>query len=397
MTGGRRWPVAAGIALGLVLALSVLVWRGRRVGEARIDPALAPLLPEASGALASVVMHYVPKIESMVEPSYTDFLRAVSPDVRVVMVMASEPTGSDRAKLDAMLRRIDPSGSLAARTEIVQSEGPISTWSKDRALVTAAPADGRAAMLVEPSEPRKDWVERHNDWLTVPQIARASSGRFASRVAPFDFDAGDFIVDGGRLIVDTNLLDKNRRRGVADVADLARRLGLYFRMPVTVLGRDFGDTPRHHLAMYMTTLDPGVVLVGDPAAARAILGDAWLPGAQSGDTDDPLAADFTSETIARFDRAADELRRAGYRVERIVNVPFDDKTYVSYTNGVFEVRGGRRIAYMPVYGFDVIDAAARSTYERLGWEVRSIRVRSVYPHHGTIGCLVNVLSRTQLK
>jgi hypothetical protein len=392
----RTGLVAAGLLLGLVAALAVIVWRGRRVGEARVDLPGELLLPEASGAITAVVMHYVPTLEALVEPTYADFLRAVSPDVHVVMVMGSDPTGTDRKKLDAMLRRIDPAGSLASRTEVVEAQGPISTWSKDRALVTAAPPDGRPATLVEPSEPRTDWVERHNDWLTVPAIARVSSGRFAARVAPFDFDAGDFMVDGGRLIVDTNLLDKNRHRGIADVADLGRRLGLYFRMPVVVLGRDFGDTPRHHLAMYMTTLDPGVVLVGDPAAARAVLGEGWLPGDRSGDTDEPLVPDFTGEMTARFDRAADEMRAAGYRVERIVNVPLDDKTYLSYTNGVFEVRGGRRIAYMPVYGFDAIDAAARSTYERLGWEVRPIRVRSVYPHHGTIGCLVNALSRKAL-
>jgi hypothetical protein len=393
MTWSRRWHVAAGVATGLACAIAVVAWQGRRQGGAPVDLVAAPILPEASGALSAVAMHYVPKLESMVEPSYTDFLRAISPDVRLSMVMAREPSGSDRNKLDAMLRRIDPSGSLAERTEVVEVDGPISTWSKDRALVTWRPVDGRPALLIEPSEPRKDWVERHNDWLSVPAIARASAGRFAVRVAPFDFDAGDFIVDQGRLIVDTNLLEKNQHRGVVDAADLGRRIGLFFRMPVSVIGREFGDTPKHHLAMYMTPLDPGVALVGDPAAAKAIVGDAWLPGDLSGDSDEPLVADFASETTARFDRAARELRRAGWRVERIVNVPFDDKTYLSYTNGVFEVRGGRRIAYVPAYGFEAIDSAARGVYERLGWEARPIRVRSVYPQHGTIGCLVNVLSR----
>ena len=393
MTRGGRPAILLGAVLGLVAAVAVVAWRGRGPTGARPEPVATTLLGEASGAIGAVVMHYVPKLEALVEPSYTDFLRAIAPDVHVVIVMARDGSGSDRGKLDAFIRRIDPSGALAARVQVVQAEGPISTWSKDRALVTAAPADGRPASLIEPAEPRKDWTERHNDWLTVPEIARASAGRFAAKVAPLDFDAGDFMVDQGRVIVDTNLLDKNRHRGVADVADLGRRVGAYFRMPVSVLGREFGDTPRHHLAMYMTTLDPGVVLVGDPAAARRLLGETWKPGDPSGDTGDPLAADFSAEMIARFDRAAGEMRRLGYRVERVVNVPLDDKTYVSYTNGVFETRGGRKIAYVPLYGFYAIDSAARAAYERLGWEVVPIRVRSVYPHHGTIGCLVNVLSR----
>jgi hypothetical protein len=393
MTGWRRLSaVAAGVVLGLSLAAAALVWRGRRSIQAPAAFTPAPLLSEASGALASVAMHYVPNLEGFVEPTYTDFLRAAAPDLRVVIVMGRDPTGGSAAKLRAFLQRIDPSGSLSARAQIVEVSGPISTWSKDRALVTAAPQSGGPAMLIEPSEPPGDWVERHNDWLSVPEIARASSGRFTANVAALDFDAGDFMVDGGRLIVDTNLLEKNRHRAVWDAADLGRRLGLLFGMPVTVLGRDFGDTPRHHLAMYMTTLDAGVALVGDPTEARNVVGDSWRPGDQS-ESGAPLAPDFSPATTARFERAADELTRAGMRVERVVNVPFDDKTYLSYTNGVFETRDGRRIAYVPVYGFRPLDSAARAIYERLGWEVRPVRVRSTYPHHGTIGCLVNVLSR----
>jgi hypothetical protein len=40
-----------------------------------------------------------------------------------------------------------------------------------------------------------------------------------------------------------------------------------------------------------------------------------------------------------------------------------------------------------------LDAAAREIYASLDWEVRPIRVGRVYPFHGTIGCLVNVLGR----
>jgi hypothetical protein len=40
-----------------------------------------------------------------------------------------------------------------------------------------------------------------------------------------------------------------------------------------------------------------------------------------------------------------------------------------------------------------LDQAAREVYERLGWTVIPVSVRDVYTQHGTIGCLVNVLSR----
>jgi len=136
------------------------------------------------------------------------------------------------------------------------------------------------------------------------------------------------------------------------------------------------------------------VLVGDPAAARGLLGADFTPGETSAETDAPLRADFTPPTLARFERAAAELAAAGYRVQRIPNVPFDDKTYISYTNAVFDVRDGARVVYLPVYDLPALDDAAKRIYERLGWQVRPVRVRKVYPQHGTIGCLVNVLRRT---
>jgi hypothetical protein len=377
-----------GALFGIALAAGIVIALGTRwtPGPAAVGVS-GKLLPEASGPLHEVLMHFVPGLEAIVEIPYTDFLRAVGPDTKVDLVV---PKGSDRGALDALLRRIDASGALAGRVTTIPTDGPITTWSKDRALV-ARSATGLT--LVAPAEPSRSWAQRHNDWQTVRSVSESSRGRLAATYLPLDFDAGDVVVDDARIIVDGNLLEKNQHRGVTTVGELRRRLSSLLRVPVLVLGENPGDTPRHHLAMYMTTLTDGVALVGDVGAARAIVGEPFEPGDASGDTGEPLRADFSDVMRDRFDRAARELAAAGYRVERIPNVPFDDKTYISYTNGVFETRADRRIAYMPVYGIDGLDAAARAVYERLGWEVRPIRVRTVYPFHGTIGCLVNVLDR----
>ncbi len=394
MRSWRRWgPIVLGVSMGLVAAFAILASVGKRTVEPPEGVLPAPLLAEIDGALREVVLHYVPRFEEKVEPTYADFLRAVDPRVRVVFVVPQGLTSQERGKLDALLARIEPSGGLAKRSSVVESPGPITTWSKDRALVTATPGPGKPALLIAPSEPNKQWVERHNDWLTVQSIARWSSGRYKAEIAPLDFDAGDFMVDGRRVIVDTNLLEKNRHRGIRDVGELHKRMVAWLRTEVLVLGREPGDTPRHHIAMYMTPLQDRIVLMGDPAAAKAIVGDPYEPGDPSGDTGEPLKADFSAEMVGRFELAARELASAGYRVERIPNVPFDHKTYISYTNGVFETRGGKRIAYMPVYGVEALDRAAQGVYERLGWEVKTVRVRALYPFHGTIGCVVNVLAR----
>ncbi len=107
----------------------------------------------------------------------------------------------------------------------------------------------------------------------------------------------------------------------------------------------------------------------------------------------PLRADFSPETVARFDRAAADLTNAGFRVVRIPTVPFDDKTYFAYTNGVYETRGDRRTAWVPSFGVPRWIRRHAAVYEQLGWSVVPVAVRDVYTQHGTIGCLVNVLSR----
>lgn len=160
-----------------------------------------------------------------------------------------------------------------------------------------------------------------------------------------------------------------------------------------MLGAEPGDVPRHHMSMYMALLAGGVALVGDPEAGARLVGDRFVAEQASPETGRALEADFSRETIARFDRAASDLAAAGLRVVRIPTVPFDDKTYFAYTNGVYETRGGRKTAWVPRFGVKAIDEAASAVYERLGWRVVPVSVHDVYPQHGTIGCLVNVLSR----
>jgi hypothetical protein len=78
---------------------------------------------------------------------------------------------------------------------------------------------------------------------------------------------------------------------------------------------------------------------------------------------------------------------------RIPTVPFDDKTYLAYTNGVFETRGGKRVAWVPTFALPALDEAALGVYRSLGWEARAVPSRAAFPFHGTLGCLCNVLAR----
>ena len=318
------------------------------------------------------------------------FLTTLDSRTRLVAVVTPAADGLDPAtELHAFLGRLPQGEALLARTRTVVAGAPISPWSKDRALV----ASGSPAELLIPAEPSGPGPLRRADWMTPIDLARALSDELRATILPLDFDAGDLAVTGRHLLVDANLIAKNKARGIDSPDKLARVLGQAFAMETTVLGAQPGDVPRHHLSMYLTPLTDGIVLVGDPQAGRRLVGDPFRPGELSPDTGEPLSADYSAVTQARFDRAAADLTRAGFHVVRIPTVPFDDKTYFAYTNGVFETRGGRRIAWVPVFDVPALDRAALAVYAELGWETRPLPSRAAYPYHGTVGCLVNVLAR----
>jgi hypothetical protein len=394
----RALHALLGIALGLGVSFGVLRLASRDKGPPAPTPSVklaGGVLREDAGSMDEILVHYVPLFDPLVRDAYADFLGTTDATTHVVAVVP-KPDGHGEPPaegLKRLLAGIDPSGALSARTRVVEVDGPISVWSKDRALILGPAPDAPRTGLVVPVPPDARWKERANDWRTLAQVAQAMPERFYVRQLPLEFDAGDFDVAGDGVLVDDNLVTKNRSRGVSDVGELRKLVEGLLARPVKVLGAADGDVPRHHMSMYMAALDGGVALVGDPRAGRAIVGDGYAPGESDPDTGDPLRADFSDAMLARFDHAATALEAAGWKVVRIPEVPFLDKTYMAYTNGVYETRGGARIAWMPTFDLPELDAKARAVYESLGWQVRPVRVRKLYALHGTIGCLVNVLAR----
>jgi hypothetical protein len=382
---------AVGAALGIVLGLSVLVARARpevHAPRAQPTPMAGRFVADDVGPLREVVMHYVPELEPAFAPSYRDFLATLPEATRIVFVVRR----AGRPALEAFLGRIDASRVLA-RARVVEIDAPLGIWSKDRALVLSPERTETRQILLIPPRPRVGEVSRPGDWYIVPALAAALPESFEVRSLPVAFDAGDFAISGGRVLVDVNLFARNRSRGFRSPAELRDALGPLLGRDVVMLGTEVGDVPRHHMSMYMAPLGDGTVLVGDPEAGARIVGRDYVPGEVSPETGAPLRADFSPETVRRFERAARDLAAAGFRIVRIPTVPFDDKTYFAYTNGVYETREGRRTAWVPSFDVPALDAAAREVYEGLGFHVAPVSVRAIYTQHGTIGCMVNVVAR----
>jgi N-dimethylarginine dimethylaminohydrolase len=232
------------------------------------------------------------------------------------------------------------------------------------------------------------WPQRAGDARIADDLALGGPGIRSERLELY-FDGGDFCADDRTVFVAPSVLRRNLQRTVCDREEL---LDLLARL----LGRRvmlFDEAPDHHVAMYMTPVGDGTVLVGDPALAEEILlknGEERPICCPTGGGDD-----FTPATRARFDAVAAQCAAAGYRVVRIPVVPgCDGRTWLTWVNVVMDQRGGRRIVYLPRYGkVAALDAAAAEVWRGLGYEVHPVDCSAVYPNFGSLGCLVNVLRR----
>lgn len=351
-----------GIALGLLIAGGFVLRQSRLPGLDSLQ-----LLPENSGAIKTVALQYTRQSGLSSSPCYRAFLGQLEPGTEVIVVCGDDADAASFRHLiaDRCLTR--------ARIETVTVGKPITGWCKDRFLVTS----DRPAALVHPPAADPGLAARSNDSLVAPALAKAYPNRFRCVELPIRFDAGDIVATRSRVIVSDNLWRKYGRP-----ADFKAQLYRQFGRGVLWLR----GVPDHHIGMYAAPLDERTVVVGDPELGRSL----WTKASETS----LGAADFSSATVAAFKRAARQLRSAGFRVIRAPLIPLGPQTYVTYTNGVFETRGGRRIVYMPVYGDAALDAAGRKAFESAGWQVRPIPVRSVYKFRGTIGCMINVLERS---
>jgi hypothetical protein len=152
------------------------------------------------------------------------------------------------------------------------------------------------------------------------------------------------------------------------------------------------DAPDHHAGMFMASAGGRTMLVGDLRLGREMertISPALLEELPGG-------PDFSETTQRRFDRVAEQAATLGYRVIRIPTLcSADAKTYLTYVNGIIDHRTGQKRVYMPIYqGAEAMNAAAERVWRQIGYDVTPIDCTGVFPHFGTLHCLVNLLERS---
>ena len=392
----RRIQQLAGTLVGLLLAAVAVVWMSGRADDPRKPPAPVAAVSEFDGPLALVWLQYASDADPIVGTAQADFLAALPPQTRIAVTVGDAP---ESALFQRFLDKQALAESLRGRLQIVAVPGPVSPWTRDRALFLRN-ADRGLRFLVSPP-PDAAWVRRSNDAKAVPLLAAALMPAKVLEI-PLEFDGGDLALTSDAVLFGANLWARNQGRGYASVRDLAVALQQWTGRPALGLGENDGDVPPYHLAMYLAVTGMKQALVGDPGLARAVTGPRWNTGEKSVEGDTALLANDSTETQAQFDRAALDLQRAGWQVQRIPVVAVDDRTYLTWTNVVAESGPAGKRVYLPVYAREgdradapvrKLDAAATAIWQQQGFVVAPIRVAGVWPHHGTIGCLVGVLGR----
>jgi hypothetical protein len=374
----RSVGALAGVLAGLVatlLVLSGLAAHGD--GGPRVAPTRL-VAEDASAPLARVAIHYAPAADEVALGVWLELFAALPARVIVDVEVA------EAAHFERFVARLRAAGvdDLDRFRQVVVGV-PITTWARDR-YASLVDEDGRGSILAPPFL-GASFAGRTGDARSPFAISQALHGS-APRVARYAFEGGDFAATPRWLFVDANLAERNRARGRADRASLTRELERDFGQELVWLGDAVGEVPRHHIMMYMVPLDDRTVAVGDQRAALARL---------SPEAREELELDPDSELHARrFDRAAELLAARGFHIVRFpALVMRGSRSYVTYTNALFDRDGDRRVVYLPTYALPELDDEAARLYASLGYDVRRIDVSPIYRLNGSLGCLVNVLAR----
>ena len=370
----RRWPARLlGVTVGVLAAVLIAAVRP---GTPIAQPTGA-VLSECDGAIGQVAIQYVAGMD-FVWPTYRALLAALPADVGVTLVC---PAAHDRDELLAAV------GQPAGRFSFVLTGHPMTIWSRDRWLTLSPESTRRAVTLIAPlAEAGADaWPQRRGDSDLAFDLASALRG-YETRRSRLIFDGGDFLVDGSTAFVSPAVVERNLSHTVQTESELIDQLHELLGKKIDLLR----NAPPHHVGMYMAIAGNGVAVVGDPSLGQPLLADA------SGPADANITPDTTENTQKQFDEVAAQMLAAGYRVVRIPTIVAPDgKTYLTYVNGLIDQRNGRRTFFLPTYrGQTALNAAAARVWENLGYAVVPIDCTEVFPHFGTLHCLVNVLKRS---
>ncbi len=381
-----RRKTLVSLASLILLAFTSVPVHGDEGGSRATDH--VRVIPDTSGAIAEVMLHYLPDMEEELTPLYRDLFSGLPDDIRIQVVCPTE---------DAVEEFIHEWGPLATsgrrELRLVAVDREITLWSRDRRIARHHARSFRPALQFIPGDFADYEEDKRNEILMAPALTRANV--MPRQMADLlHLEGGNIVSNNRHAFIGANVLLDNADLGLGErrlARDLSRIVGLD---PVLIRDQE-GSVPFCHVDMYLTPLGDHTALVASPMSGLSLL---FEDGVSDSCTVVPkwVAAemDDSSETSQRFDSIASTITDLGYEVVRLpAIIDRSEQWMVTYNNVLIDRRHGCSTIYMPVYGIPVLDQAAEAIYCDLGFDVRTVDVSRIYNLGGAVRCIVNVTRR----
>jgi hypothetical protein len=324
------------------------------------------------------------------------------------------------------------------------SETSITIWPQDP-FVVLRDEGGECCLLIS-----RDF-KRVKDREMALQLGRYLGWR--SRVSTLSFEGGNIVSDDSWAFVGANTIRKNALELAESEAWVLKEFEAELGKRVLVIGP--APQPIGHIDMMLTPLGGKKILLADPAwgarlaeqelaespdsveafeksceqmflgapgivSLRYSTGKVVKPPDVVGETRG--AIEHSKGIAGHLDRLADDLAARGYEVYRVpyLCVPLPDMSTtrpddtaaeakpatqprdqasmgypeLTYNNVLLETVGGRRIVYLPQYGWDALDRTGREIWGKLVDDVTPVSGFAVCAMYGgSLRCCTKVLIR----
>jgi N-dimethylarginine dimethylaminohydrolase len=339
------------------------------------------LLGDGEGELREIVLQYSESLGEQILPTYRDLIAQLEEDTVVHIVCECEE------QFERLRPALAPLRPEANPIRFTSAGREISVWVRDRFLSLAFGfADPRGWHVLIPAVEACAGADRVND-TTIPELL---AERF--RVG-LDIEVSGLRFEGGTVMGYGGLWES----GAETIEEAREQLAEEFGKKLLAVGSEELAEPHDHIDMYLTLVGRNVALLGDPAEPVACLANGRMEkAAELLDRRDPeLARNVQPEVdlLSSYRQVREQLETKGFQVERVPIVHLDEENVLTFNNVLMEQRSGRRIVYLPQYGFEDLDEAGIAAWERIGYEVRPVDVSEIYEYGGTLRCVTNVLSR----
>ncbi|MCB9881885.1 MAG: hypothetical protein H6834_08855 [Planctomycetes bacterium] len=337
--------------------------------------------PEADATIRDLLISFDEQIGYEVFPLYRDLFTHLPSDVRIWVAVA-EKRYETTAREFLLATGMHP-GRIAG----ILDAGPVSVWARDRVLALS----NEVETIFEVPEDGFVVGDRLEDRLIAHELGRRVPGT-SSREVAVSFEGGNVLYSRDHVFLGANLVADNPAWIDYTDQQLDEALHAFFGCSPVLIGSEAG-LPHEHLDMYLTVIGERDLLLGDPTIGATFL--RRIDGLGMGESPLPPCDLWTLDTQERFAPAYEAIRAdlidRGFRVHRIPVLHGEDGGILTWNNALVERRGATKRAIIPSYGVPWLDETAKTTYERLGLDCRTVDCSRIIHRGGAIRCVTNVL------